>query len=684
MSELYHCLQLCLRMPKIGNEFTEDERDTLVRFAKTNAVADLPAPLIEKLRTAIDDRHGSAKAGTFDTKVRRLYVAHNLRKHAEQLKPAFAQRSWDAWLSELRGMSQVSIAKIQNMIDVDVTQRPEAGDPTDAQRFRLLVQELESEEFKDKVAAFAERVDILHAENRVSFCIGDDTVDIVARTTKVVAYHVYLNNTAVKHCMDLNVALHAALDELKDVIQGKLKVKKAPKSRAVAEAPTLDKGKIRKGVIRFNLLLTHLKSTDTDDWENFSDYTVDLENQIVSFYDECGELALTLSLSAQDEPFVLKVHNAPKDFPTSATAHTPSLALAEIAKLLSQLEDEDEDDEDDSWEDAGDDEDEDEDEYVPPKQKSKPKAEKTIGRKVARNEPVDTDEKSLFSAFMIERCPNLADIDKFRAQLLDGTDDDQDECPQAYYELAAIGTHPLTLIMAEYWASSFSIDMDGSDDEPEYTVSCSDFRIRLTTQFVEVQQHHEVRETLCYRRDMNGSVEDKLNWAAGYFRTWGHDRTQDMLRKTGFLVSEGDILRNENAPIAVRDVPANPDAFFEEDRGYEILQVEVDETAFSLYEFLNNGLSHVRGVEFDMDEDEDNYTLSFEGIRLNLHRVGRSAEDNLFVASNESTIELFDGLSGSFDIDALRNRGMVVRHDAERITLIFGHNHARHTVYVFK
>lgn len=675
---------------KMTKLLTKAEYASLERIRRGEAgIMSLSESFLADLRTAVMENFGEGEAQTFDMRLTRCYTAYNLRFYAERLEGEFTRRSWLSWLSESRTISTPAITRMQHLVGIDVTQRPpekKRGKKAEAtasplvirtDRYACLVKNIQSPGNAFRIGRLIDDIKYNKDEFSVTLCNKGDSVcitideDVDAEDFLMVE----VNEDAFVETYDSYAeAFTKAMDEIEECVEDRDNEEPEERGKAVAA-----KGKPAVPVAPSARLLNALKATDSDDVENYGGYRT-LSAFTYHIYDVDKSAVLRIRVDENsNHPYTLDGLTGRKTSHGSFSSETSVLSRA--WQILEELLEEDEDELED--------EDEEEDR---PLTKIKPKPEpKKAKRSVPDEDSADEDYPNLFSDLAIARCPHLMVFSNRRADLMSDADGEEDEVSGLYSALRIIAEHSLTRIMSAYWPNSFEFDLTDEDEEaPEFTLNVEPFKIIFEHELITVIQRHRNGETL-FRQRVNGSqtVRQRLDLAMNYFDTWDTERITAMLESTGFMHDSGNgmVFRTDDTEFSVVTRPDTPELFYSPS-DIQVDQIASDGMYHQLSEFLRDEVHNVRGVQFGHN-GESRYTLILNGeCVMDLVAVNsrtRHADHIQLVADTDASTAFYAGLhEGDFDLNSLRNKGMVVTETPNIVTLEFNYMNRGFLLHIYQ
>lgn len=705
-SPLYNTILKFLSHQVLSIVLLPEELLALTRFSSSNDIADLPESAVLKIHNSIKGGGGRGEL-EFNRDLTRFYVAVNLKHYADRLETRFHSRSWKAWITEQRSMSEDTLTFAYNQVGIELSDRPtftqetpvndperhtvhaltipsaQKLDKMRSERLHALIDAIRDDENVSRIEALSDTVKLCFAGGAVSvdFFFKEHVVRIfVQRGSVSNKYRVEANGVAESH-QTANSALKDALTELKAFHQENLNnmaVKKAPAKKAGKAKPA--KGQPGPYAMA---LLREMKNTEWDWQENFGQWQKTNVGGCVAveFYDESMR-GVNYTLKVEEDtspPYVL----VPSDRGLCKMGKRFTTVKSALTFILNMLISEA------GGDDVVDDEDENENEFINVSKKPALKD----GRKAAVATKADDTDEYTKTAFIgkhaLARCQGLEEFLNVRESLLADANDDIDNVSSMYHELETIATHSFTRVVAEYWPLSFAFEVADEEDEesPEYVISCNDFSLLLDNDGIEIREHHGVRGMISYKREMiSSTLPDRLDAALRYFDTWGTTRIQQTLERVGFDYMPST-LRSDNSTVDVLDTPDLPGNFFEQSDEL-VLQVSVTSSEqYSLIEFLRDETGTVRGVVFVEGPNSASYSMDLFG-KITLHMItvsGRGMGGVILVANSASAHEFFKSIENDeeFTIDDLNNRGMIVSKAMERYTLDFNHDGTHYTVHIY-
>ena len=677
---------------KMVKLLTKAEYASLERVRRGEAgIMSLSESFLADLRAAVAENFGESEAQTFDMRLTRCYTAYNLRFYAERLEDVFNRRSWLSWLSESRTISPPALTRVQHIVGIDVTQRPvekkrgqpKAGEPklktVRLHRYEKLVEVVKSPENTFRLQKLVTSFNFADADFCIYLFNKEDFVTITidedcAPDSDFIDVETNEDNF-VESFDSYKQALTLALDNLEEIIEGREEDEETEpdtKGKVVAA-----KGKPAVPVAPSARLLNALRATDTDDVENYGGFkTLSAFTYHILDVDKCAVLRIRVN-EGENKPYTMESLSGRKH----GSFASETSVLSRAWQILEELLEEDEDDLDDEDE---------EDDRPPTKIKAKPEPKKAK-RSVPDEDSADEDYPNLFSALTIARCPHLMVFSNRRSDLMSEADGEEDEVSGLYGTLRIIAEHSLTRIMSAYWPNSFEFDLTDEDEEaPEFTLNVEPFKIIFEHESITVVQRYRNGETT-FRQRVNGSqtVRQRLDIAMGYFDTWDDGRITTMLEDTGFMHNSGNgvVFRTDDTEFSVVERPATPELFYSPD-DVQVDQIASDGMYHQLSEFLRDEVNNVRGVQFGHN-GESRYTLILSGeCVMDLVAVNsrtRHADHIQLVADADASTAFYAGLhEGDFDLNSLRNKGMVVTETPNIVTLEFNYMNKGFLVHVYQ
>lgn len=651
------------------------EQKALLRFSKTNSLADLPQSALNKIHNslaALRPVHPRAVL-EFNRDVARFYTSKNLSKFSDRLRHHFSAKSWASWINEEVSMSEGSLTHAYNIVGLEMYARPsDNAKAVPVPCITDLRAALQAND--DAIQLVADKItDSLETTNEYTLHISDESV-----TIKISA-HLYKvrHGDYAEGFSYAEEAVEAAYQLTQKLGRDKLKSMATKRPVATKPEPALKKavgkhatkkvaGKANPGQA-FLKLQRELKNTDWDGQPNFSSWSdVSKGDKLgVEFFDGDKEPSYRI--------VVTENVSMPYRLSSGETFASPISALKHVMQELAL--------------DADDVVDDEEDEKGIKKEGVKPAGEQLDIED--EEEYVDDsveEENPLFTEHALARCPALDVFNLMRKEYLHDAEGDMGDVSSLYGVLASIARHSFTRIVSEYWTSSFAFDvLEDDEDDAVFEISCADFSVRITAQAIEIKQYHGKNGNITFAREFESpqSITGVLNTALGYFDTWGSDRIEQTLEKVGFAY--GDSLRTHLDKVLIAAGPDQPNSFFEPVP--DLCQVTIETTAYKLSEFLRDETRLVRGVILEEDGSSDAFVLKlFDKLFLKLHSAsGRGHNETILIAEAKSAHEFFASMEQDeeFDLDTLRNHGMVVRTSDERTMLSFNQDSSSYIVHIY-